>query len=44
MSLHFPQHREGLLPEHGFADSMLWEVEGAVGGLAGARRGLTVAR
>ncbi|GLC44197.1 hypothetical protein PLESTB_000752300 [Pleodorina starrii] len=29
VSLHFPQHREGLLPEHGFADSMMWEVVGA---------------
>ncbi|GLI59254.1 hypothetical protein VaNZ11_001100, partial [Volvox africanus] len=29
VSLHFPQHREGLLPEHGFADRMMWEVVGA---------------
>ncbi|EFJ51658.1 hypothetical protein VOLCADRAFT_87325 [Volvox carteri f. nagariensis] len=29
VSLHFPQHREGMLPEHGFADCMMWEVVGA---------------
>ncbi|KAG2423706.1 hypothetical protein HXX76_015096 [Chlamydomonas incerta] len=29
VSVHFPQHRDGLLPQHGFADSMLWEVMGA---------------
>ncbi|GFR40387.1 hypothetical protein Agub_g937 [Astrephomene gubernaculifera] len=29
VSLHFPQHREGVLPLHGFADSMMWEVVGA---------------
>ncbi|KAG2428247.1 hypothetical protein HYH02_014429 [Chlamydomonas schloesseri] len=29
VSVHFPQHRDGLLPQHGFADSMVWEVMGA---------------
>ncbi|KAG2490408.1 hypothetical protein HYH03_011208 [Edaphochlamys debaryana] len=29
VSVHFPQHREGALPFHGFADSMMWEVVGA---------------
>lgn len=30
VSVHFPQHRDGLLPQHGFADRMVWEVIGAV--------------
>ncbi|KXZ42991.1 hypothetical protein GPECTOR_108g186 [Gonium pectorale] len=29
VSVVFPQHRDGLLPAFGFADSMMWEVEGA---------------
>ncbi|PNW83538.1 hypothetical protein CHLRE_05g234651v5 [Chlamydomonas reinhardtii] len=29
VSVHFPQHRDGLLPQHGFADRMVWEVIGA---------------
>lgn len=29
VSVHFPQHREGQLPENGFADRMQWSVVGA---------------